>query len=107
MAEDAGTGGTVHAASAASSHLYRGALVRVEDAAGLVAMAMAIRFADGGEAAAEVLLGEGPAGGGVLDVAGHTTAAGTALPAKVWTIRDCERDGAALTLRLGAPLPPR
>ncbi|MGP3776028.1 hypothetical protein ACTWJ8_34900 [Streptomyces sp. SDT5-1] len=94
------------------SHLFPGARVRVE---GLEApsaqlddpqpLTFVVHFADGEEAAAELLVpGDGDPGSSVLAVEAHTSRAGTELPAQSWMIKEYLLDGGALVLRLGVRL---
>ncbi|MEU4543761.1 hypothetical protein [Nonomuraea dietziae] len=99
----------IYHAHTGHSHLFPGAAVQVDGpAAGepLEPFGLVIRFSDGEEAAAEVLVpSEGEAGGGLLAVEAHTTRAGTLLPSRTWTIREHTAREGGLTLRLGAALP--
>ncbi|MFZ3566274.1 hypothetical protein ACOKM5_04805 [Streptomyces sp. BH097] len=99
-------------AQAGHSHLFPGARVRVRGLDAPAAhldtpqpMTFVVTFADGEEAAAEVLVpGDGRQDSTVLAVEAHTSRAGTELPAQSWMIKEYLLDGAALVLRLGVRL---
>ncbi|MET9148746.1 hypothetical protein [Streptomyces sp. NPDC004042] len=85
------------------THLFPGARVRVDGLTSPRPCGLRLRFADGEETAAEVLVSE--AGEAALAVEAYTTRAGTRLPARTWTVREHGADDGGLTLRLGPPLP--
>ncbi len=64
----------------ARTHLFPGARGRVEGPPEGVCM---VRFSDGVEVPGEIA-------GGVLDLAPHVTAAGTAIPARRWAVTFAE-----------------
>jgi hypothetical protein len=72
------------------THLFPGAVIHLDGPGS----ALILEFSDGSRVAAEII-------GDSLAVGAHTTAAGTAIPAKVWTIKEQTPQ----TLRLGARLP--
>ncbi|MFI5664654.1 hypothetical protein [Streptomyces sp. NPDC051684] len=94
------------------SHLFPGARIRVEGLDAPTAhvdtpqpLTFVVQFADGEEAAAEVLVpGDGRPDSTVLAVEAHTSRAGTDLPAQSWMIKEYLLDGDALVLRLGVRL---
>ncbi|WP_328469291.1 hypothetical protein OHA21_01435 [Actinoplanes sp. NBC_00393] len=72
------------------THLFPGAIIHLPGPGS----ALTLEFSDGSRVTAEII-------GGSLAVEAHTTAAGTAIPAKVWAIKE----QTPRTLRLGARLP--
>lgn len=80
------------------THLFPGAII---ESAG-EGPELLITFADGVEAAAD-LIDDG--GRPALVVEAYTTAAGTAIPRKMWLVRAREADGDAVRLKLGQALP--
>ncbi|MFE3450304.1 GntR family transcriptional regulator [Nonomuraea sp. NPDC059194] len=80
------------------THLFPGAVVRVDGLAAPEPAALHLRLSDGVEVSAELLSGPH---GTLVEVAAYTTRAGTRLPARAWPVSSWElRDGAVL-LRLG------
>ncbi|NUR91213.1 MAG: hypothetical protein HOY71_44675 [Nonomuraea sp.] len=82
-----------------SSHLYPGLVLdapaHAED--------FLVLFADDSESRAQ-LLGDA-SGRTVLRVGGYMTARGTVVDERVWTVRETERLGDRLRIRLGRSLP--
>ncbi|MEU4427155.1 hypothetical protein AB0F81_41580 [Actinoplanes sp. NPDC024001] len=72
------------------THLFPGAFIHLSSGGG----PLTLRFSDGVEVAAEFL-------GDSLAVEAYTTAAGAAIPAKVWAVKDRTPQ----LVRLGARLP--
>ncbi|MER5951806.1 hypothetical protein ABT127_37790 [Streptomyces sp. NPDC001904] len=90
------------------THLFRGARIRIRGLAAPGAFVAApravdlvLRFADDVVADAE-LRPEGPAGTELV-VAAYTTAAGTPLDGRSWTVRAVERKGDEVELAVAGP----
>lgn len=97
-------------AAASHSHLFPGALLQVASyASEEPAMEpLTIVFADGVESQGELMKAAGIADAAdvALFVDGYTTAAGTAVPQKIWQIRGHSIEDGVLTLRIGRRLGP-
>ncbi|MEU0099007.1 hypothetical protein [Streptomyces sp. NPDC006267] len=90
------------------THLFPGARCRLQGVPRPEAFAAApetidvrLRFSDGTATAAE--LHTGAPTDPTLMVAAHTTAAGTSIGARAWTVRELTRRGEEVELKLGAP----
>jgi hypothetical protein len=92
-------------AKASHSHLFPGAIVRLDinvlNVGGPEPLGLVIRFIDGIEARAELLI-VGPESSLVmaLDVEGYTTAAGSTIPAKTWGMTKQPAVEGAVVLRV-------
>lgn len=87
-----------HVAEVAYSHLYPGLLVDAPAGAG----DFLVPFGDDSESRARLL--RDAAGRPSLRVDGYTTARGTVIGERVWTVRASERRGDRVRLRLGQAL---
>jgi hypothetical protein len=95
-------------ATASHSHLFAGAIVRLD--AGqwepTNPLGLLIRFSDGTEAQAEmIVLAAGPSFVAAMETGGYTTAAGTNIPAKVWGLAGYSVEHGVVALRIGRQLP--
>lgn len=81
------------------SHLYPGLVLDAPAHAG----DFLVLFADDSESRAQ-LLGD-DTGRPVLRVGGYMTTSGTVIDERVWTVRETERNGDRLRIRLGRALP--
>ncbi|MBR8744356.1 hypothetical protein [Nocardiopsis sp. MG754419] len=105
-AQEPATGATAHVGY---SHLFPGARMRVEAESGHGAIhhtpeEFGVEFSDGARSSARLLRedGESPP---VLVVAGYTTARGTRVDERVWTVAAAVPADGGVDLRLGQRLP--
>jgi hypothetical protein len=81
-------------------------LGEIEGAPAFEPQALRILFSDGSSSKAELVLAlEDFEGEAALIVDRYTTAAGTALPQKMWRVAEHGFEGSALSLRMGRTLP--
>lgn len=98
------------AAVASHTHLFPGAVLRIESGetegkSAFKPRALRVSFSDGSQSRAELVSVVGPDGEIALIVEGYTTAAGTTVPQKMWHIASKGTEGGALNLRIGPSLP--
>lgn len=101
----------VKTAVASHSHLFPGAVLRIESCGSKVEtlsepQALRIYFSDGSQSFAELVLAEDSTKQeAALIIAGYTTVAGTSIPQKTWHVAGQSTEDGALSLRIGQLLP--
>jgi hypothetical protein len=97
------------AGTCSRTHLFPGALVRIAgiplaDDGGVRPFGLHLRFSDGSGADAEFLRAAGSTDY-ALEVEAYVTTSGTAIPAKVWRVKEICADAGGIELVVGKRLP--